>query len=174
MLSIFYFYSLKPYFSNPSLKLSLHFILERPLPFLSSDCQFVNKLSNLSFQILFTLLYHLHLFLFIFFISSVFAFNRFQTALLEILFTVLLKHGKKLGQKVVSVWWWPTFYQILPTFGTPFHHASAIQIFFYHVIVKFRPNIGRLFDHLTEATFRPSFLPCFGETLNKISNSMWS
>ena len=74
----------------------------------------------------------------------------------------------KLGQKVASIKWW----NIKPTFGTRFHHVSTIEIRFSMVWWNLEPNIGRRLHHFTEVTFWSSFLPYFGEMLNKISNSV--
>ena len=89
--------------------------------------------------------------------------------LLEILFKILPKHGKKLGQRVASIRWWNR----LPIFCSRFHHSMIKQISIVETRWNRVPNIGRLLHHLTESTFWPSsFLPCFGEMLNKIFNSI--
>ena len=91
-----------------------------------------------------------------------------KSTLIEILFNVSPKDGKILGQKVASIRCW----NILPTFGTRFHHVSITKICFTLVWWNLVLNIGRLFHHLMEATFWPCFVPRFGETLKNVSNSV--
>ena len=88
-----------------------------------------------------------------------------ENALLVICSTVHQNMVKNSGQKVASVRWWDN----LPTFVSRFHGETNFNSW---NMVKPRPNVGRMFHHLMEASFWPCCLPCFGETLNKISYSV--
>ena len=72
---------------------------------------------------------------------------------LEILFNVSPKHGKNLLQKVVSVRSW----NCPPMFGSKFPHTTVKSIAVVETWWTLLPNIGRMFHHLMEATFWPSF-----------------
>ena len=82
----------------------------------------------------------------------------------------LPKHGKKLGQKVASVRWGNS----LPIFGSRFHHTMIKQISIVETWWNRVPNVSRMFHHLMEATFWPSFFTMFWWNVEKKNSNSYT